>query len=208
MTRLSDTNRARSLLGKRGAFEGAFRWPWMASGMGTDDAHTPATNRSRHNAQRVVEKVGRSITNSETPQSHERVFSSGGDLGGFSVGLVEKHVANERFVYLLRLVGELGKPSVCAASGHVLAGALGLALACDLVIATEDARFGTPEIRVGLFPFMIMALIYRNVPRKSVAELMLLGEQISALDAHRIGIVNRVVTRADFDAWSMTGRSD
>ena len=67
MTRLSDTNRARSLLGKRGAFQGAFRWPWMASGMGTDDAHTPATNRSRHNAQRVVEKVGRSITNSETP---------------------------------------------------------------------------------------------------------------------------------------------
>ena len=56
--------------------------------------------------------------------SHERVFSSGGDLGGFSVGLVAKHVANERFVYLLRLVGELGKPSVCAASGHVLAGAL------------------------------------------------------------------------------------
>ena len=70
MTRLSDTNRARSLLGKRGAFQGAFRWPWMASGMGTDDAHTPATNRSRHNAQRVVEKVGRSITNSETP--HQR----------------------------------------------------------------------------------------------------------------------------------------
>ncbi len=69
MTRLSDTNRARSLLGKRGAFEGAFRWPWMASGMGTDDAHTPATNRSRHNAQRVVEKVGRSITNSETPHA-------------------------------------------------------------------------------------------------------------------------------------------
>ena len=77
MTRLSDTNRARSLLGKRGAFEGAFRWPWMASGMGTDDAHTPATNRSRHNAQRVVEKVGRSITNSETPQlGHESLDST------------------------------------------------------------------------------------------------------------------------------------
>ncbi len=61
------------------------------------------------------------------------------------------------------LLGELGKPSICAANGHVLAGALGLALACDLVIASDAARFGTPEINIGLFPFMIMALIYRNV---------------------------------------------
>jgi len=68
MTRLPDTDRARPLLGKRGAFEGVARWPWMASEMGTDDAHTPTTNRSHHSAQRVVEKVRRSITNSETPQ--------------------------------------------------------------------------------------------------------------------------------------------
>jgi hypothetical protein len=67
MTGLSDNDRARSLLGKRGAFEGVARWPWMASGMGTDEARNPSTNRSQHNAQRVVEKVGRSITNSETP---------------------------------------------------------------------------------------------------------------------------------------------
>ena len=62
----------------------------------------------------------------------------------------------------------------------MLAGALGLALACDLIVARDGARFGTPEINVGLFPFMIMALIYRNVGRKKTAELMLLGEQISA----------------------------
>ena len=69
MTTLPDTDRARPLLGKRGAFEGVARWPWMASEMGTDDAHTTNTNRSHHGTQRVVEKVGRSITNSETPQS-------------------------------------------------------------------------------------------------------------------------------------------
>jgi hypothetical protein len=68
MTRLPDIDRARPLLGKRGAFEGVARWPGMASGMGTDDARTPATNQPRHHTQRVVEKVGRSITNSETPQ--------------------------------------------------------------------------------------------------------------------------------------------
>ena len=77
----------------------------------------------------------------------------------------------------------------------MLAGALGLALACDLIIASEGARFGTPEINVGVFPFMIMALIYRNVPRKKTTELLLLGEQISAEEAERIGIVNRVVRR-------------
>ena len=97
------------------------------------------------------------------------------------------------------LLGELGKPTICAANGHVLAGALGVALACDLVIAREGARFGTPEINVGLFPFMIMALIYRNVPRKKVNEMLLLGEQMSAEEAERIGIVNRVVPAEDFD---------
>jgi enoyl-CoA hydratase/carnithine racemase len=81
----------------------------------------------------------------------------------------------------------------------VLAGALGLALACDLIVAKESATFGTPEINVGVFPFMIMALIYRNVPRKKANELMLLGERISAEEAREAGIVNRVVTAADFE---------
>jgi enoyl-CoA hydratase len=134
--------------------------------------------------------------------THEKVFSSGGNLAGFAAeqALVHKHFASERFPSAFRLLGELGKPSICAAGGHVLAGALGLALACDLVIAREDARFGTPEINVGLFPFMIMALIYRNVGRKKASELLLLGEQISAREAERIGLVNRVVPPGEFDA--------
>ncbi|HXO09477.1 MAG TPA: enoyl-CoA hydratase/isomerase family protein [Solirubrobacteraceae bacterium] len=134
--------------------------------------------------------------------THDRVFSSGANLGGFAAdaALIHKYFATERFPRVFRLLGELGKPSICAANGHVLAGALGLALSCDLIIAKEEARFGTPEINVGVFPFMIMALIYRNVPRKKTAELMLLGEQISAAEAERIGIVNRVVPADEFDA--------
>jgi enoyl-CoA hydratase len=134
--------------------------------------------------------------------THETVFSSGGNLGGFAddASLAHKHIANERFPETFRAIGALGKPSLCAANGHVLAGALGLALACDLIIAREGARFGTPEINVGLFPFMIMALIYRNVGRKKTAELMLLGEQIPAAEAERIGIVNRVVAPEGFDS--------
>jgi enoyl-CoA hydratase len=134
--------------------------------------------------------------------THERVFSSGGNLAGFAAEapLVHKHFGTDRFPRLFRLIGELGKPSICAAGGHVLAGALGLALACDLVIAREGVRFGTPEINVGVFPFMIMALIYRNVPRKKATELLLLGEQISAEEAERIGLVNRVVPADEFSA--------
>ena len=134
--------------------------------------------------------------------SHERVFSSGANLGGFAAEqpLVLKHLGTARFPRLFRLIGELGKPTICAANGHVLAGALGVALACDLIVAREGARFGTPEINVGAFPFMIMALIYRNVPRKKTTELLLLGEQISAEEAERIGIVNRVVAPSEFDA--------
>ena len=134
--------------------------------------------------------------------THEKVFSSGGNLGGFAadVPLVHKHAGIARFPRLFTLLGELGKPSICAANGHVLAGALGLALACDLVIAKDTSRFGTPEINVGVFPFMIMALIYRNVGRKKTNELLLLGEQIPAAEAERIGLVNRVVPAAEFDA--------
>ncbi len=134
--------------------------------------------------------------------THASVFSAGGNLAGFAaeIPLVHKHQGIERFPRLFELVGLLGKPTICAANGHVLAGALGIALACDLVIAKESATFGTPEINVGVFPFMIMALIYRNVPRKKANELLLLGERIDAAEAERLGIVNRVVPDAEFDA--------
>jgi enoyl-CoA hydratase/carnithine racemase len=134
--------------------------------------------------------------------THDKVFSSGGNLAGFAadVPLVHKHFGTGKFVRVFTLLGSLGKPSICAANGHVLAGALGIALACDLIVAREGARFGTPEINVGVFPFMIMALIYRNVGRKKTNELLLLGEQISAVEAERIGIVNRVVPASEFEA--------
>jgi enoyl-CoA hydratase len=134
--------------------------------------------------------------------THETVFSSGGDLTGFAadVSPVQKHAATERFPRLFRLIGELGKPTICAANGHVLAGALGLALACDLVVASERATFGAPEIDVGIFPFMVMALIYRNVGRKKTNELLLLGERIDAREAERLGLVNRVLPAAGFVA--------
>ncbi len=134
--------------------------------------------------------------------SHDKTFSSGANLGGFGADapLVHKHFGSERFVSLFKLIGGLSKPTLCAVRGHVLAGALGIALACDLIVASEQASFGTPEINVGTFPFMIMALIYRNVPRKKANELLLLGERWSAQEAHAAGLVNKVVPAQDFDA--------
>lgn len=132
----------------------------------------------------------------------DKVFCAGADLGGFGadVPLVAKHFATDLFLEYFRLMPRLGKPSLCAANGHVLAGGMGLALSCDLLIAKEGATFGTPEINVGAFPYMIMAIIYRNVPRKKVNEMMLLGERLSAEEAVEHGLANKVVPAGEFDA--------
>ncbi len=131
-----------------------------------------------------------------------KVFCAGADLGGFAsdTSLVEKHFGSDLFLEYFRLMPRLGKPSLCALNGHVLAGGMGLALSCDLVIAKEGAAFGTPEINVGAFPYMIMAIIYRNVPRKKVNEMLLLGDRLSAEEAVAYGLANKVVPADEFDA--------
>jgi enoyl-CoA hydratase/carnithine racemase len=131
-----------------------------------------------------------------------KAFCAGADLGGFAtdVPLVSKHFSSDLFLDFFRLMPRLGKPTLAAVNGHVLAGGMGLALSCDLVIAKEGASFGTPEINIGAFPYMIMAIIYRNVPRKKVNEMMLLGERLSAAEAVTYGLANRAVPAAEFDA--------
>jgi enoyl-CoA hydratase/carnithine racemase len=134
--------------------------------------------------------------------SHERIFSSGGNLKAFADDqpTIAKYTGLKRFPALFSLLGRLGKPVICAANGDVLAGAFGVALACDLVIAKDSTRFGCPEINVGAFPFMISALIYRNIGRMKANELMFLGELISAEQGRELGFVNAVVPAAEFDA--------
>lgn len=133
--------------------------------------------------------------------SHDRIFSAGGDLKAFAsdAPTITKYAGLDRFPRLYSLIGGMGKPVICAAGGDVLAGSFGLALACDLVIAKEGVRFGCPEINVGVFPFMISALIYRNVPRMRANQLMMLGEPIDAAEAERLDIVNAVVPAEEFD---------
>ena len=135
--------------------------------------------------------------------THETTFSSGGNLGR----LRRRRAARAQALRppsasrgCSRSSASWASRCICAVNGHCLAGALGLALACDLIVAGEQATFGTPEINVGVFPFMILALIVRNVPRKKATEMLLLGERIDAREAERLGIVNRVVAAEDFDA--------
>ena len=78
-------------------------------------------------------------------------------------------------------------------NGHALAGGLGLVVACDVAIAADDAQLGTPEINVGLWPMMIMATIFRNVPRKRGLELIMTGDKIRAAEAAEMGLITRAV---------------
>jgi len=94
----------------------------------------------------------------------------------------------------------LGKPIIGRINGHALAGGLGLAVSCDILVAAEHATFGTPEIKLGLWPMMIQAILVRNLPRKALMEMILLGERISAEQAKAIGLVNYVVPYEHLDA--------
>ena len=129
----------------------------------------------------------------------DRAFCAGADLAGVHADAteVQKHQGRGLFVDLFVTMQELGKPIVAAVNGHALAGGFGLAMGCDLVVAAESATFGTPEINVGLWPMMIMAIIGRNLPRKRAMELYMTGERIDAATAHAWGLVNRVVPQAE-----------
>jgi enoyl-CoA hydratase len=133
--------------------------------------------------------------------SHPRIFSSGGNLDAFADdrATIAKYAGLSRFPALYRTLTGIDRPVVCAANGDVLAGALGIALACDLVIAKESVRLGCPEINVGAFPFMISALIFRATGRLVANELMMTGRLLSANEAAAAGLVNKVVSDTEFD---------
>ena len=133
--------------------------------------------------------------------SGDKAFCAGGDLGGMTdAGPVAQHHQRAELGDLFLQMRKSRLPIVARVNGHALAGGFGLMLACDHVIAVEGAGMGTPEINLGLWPFMITAVIQRDVPRKFALELMLTGRRIAAEEALARGIVNRVVPAADLDA--------
>jgi enoyl-CoA hydratase len=130
----------------------------------------------------------------------DRAFSAGGDLSGsFADDPVGLHRSRGELADLFRLMMRGGKPTVARVNGHALAGGFGLAVACDVTICVDDAKLGTTEIEVGLWPMMISAILVRVMPRKAALELMLTGRIIDPDEGYRLGAVSRVVPRDRLD---------
>ena len=132
----------------------------------------------------------------------DRAFCAGADLGGMAdgAGYLDLHDARGDLAQLFLELWDLGKPTIARVRGYALAGGMGLALACDLVVAADDAQFGTPEIDVGLWPYMITVPLTRSMPPKKALELMMTGRRVGAAEAERIGFVTRVVPVDELDA--------
>jgi enoyl-CoA hydratase/carnithine racemase len=130
----------------------------------------------------------------------ERVFCSGADLGG-GIGNAsgQENLAFKNYAKLITRLAKFPKPTLAKINGHCMAGGTGFMLACDIVIAKDDAKFGTPEVNVGLFPMMIGALIFRNVLRKKAMEMILLGEKLTAKEALDMGMITRAVPKEQFE---------
>jgi enoyl-CoA hydratase/carnithine racemase len=128
----------------------------------------------------------------------DRAFCSGADLGSAVQGKIQEGFHS--YAQLMKKLAGYPKPVVARINGHCLAGGMGLMLACDIVIARNDVKFGTPEVNVGLFPMMIGALIYRNVLRKKAMEMILLGHKLDAEQAQDMGLITRAVPPQELEA--------
>jgi len=128
-------------------------------------------------------------------------FCAGADLTSFDgeMSHLERYRSRDLFVELFLLMAELGKPIVGRINGHALAGGLGLACACDILVAVDTATFGLPEINVGIWPMMIQAILSRNIPRKVLLEMEMLGDRWTAMQLQSVGVINRVVSHDQLD---------
>ena len=129
-------------------------------------------------------------------------FCAGADLSALQKiagASVDENLEDARSLMdLFLLIREVNVPVVAAVTGRALAGGCGLATACDLVLASADARFGYPEVKIGFVPAMVLAILRRNVSEKRAFELLTAGEEISAQQAFNIGVVNQVLEPSSF----------
>jgi enoyl-CoA hydratase/carnithine racemase len=131
----------------------------------------------------------------------DKAFCAGADLGGGGIAdnAASAHDGRGLLADLFRDMWHLGKPVVARVRGYALAGGFGLACACDLIVASDDSVFGTPEINVGLWPYMITVSLLRSMPPKTALDLMMTGRRVSAEEGLRIGFVQRVVPVEQLD---------
>lgn len=132
------------------------------------------------------------------------VFDAASDCRAFSAGVaVEEHAEEtiyrmlDSFHGIFRTLEQLGKPAIAVVDGPALGGGCELICACDIVIASNRARFGQPEIKLGVFPPVAAILLPQIIGEKRARELILTGEMIDATEALRLGLVNYVVSPAE-----------
>jgi len=130
-------------------------------------------------------------------------FCSGADLSALKKisesNILENLEDAESLKELFLLMRRVRIPIISAVHGRALAGGCGLATACDLVLASESARFGYPEVKIGFVPAMVMAILRRNLPEKRSFELTTQGFDFSSKEAERIGLINHVFTDDTFE---------
>lgn len=133
-----------------------------------------------------------------------QAFSAGGDLARMERAAKMTKARNRReasrFAGLLYRMHRYPKPIIARVHGAAFAGGMGLAAACDLVVAAEDAEFRLPEVRIGLVPAMISPYIVRAIGEPQARRYMLTGERLPAREAHRLGLVHECVAAQELDA--------
>jgi methylglutaconyl-CoA hydratase len=131
----------------------------------------------------------------------ERAFCAGADLSAGSGSFkYDYSKTGLNFVQLMKQARDLTLPLIARVNGHTMAGGLGMLGMCDMAIASEHARFGMPEVKVGIFPMQIMAVLQRLIPSRKLYEMALTGEPITAHEAMEIGLLNYVVPSNELDA--------
>lgn len=129
-------------------------------------------------------------------------FSAGGDLQKMDSqpSIVEFHESRSNYIRLLTTIRSLPKPLVARVNGHVMGGAMGIVALSDFAIAADTAKFGTPELNVGLFPMMVAKPILMTLPRRKAMELIFTARTLQAAEAAEWGLINRAVPEAELDA--------
>jgi enoyl-CoA hydratase/carnithine racemase len=159
----------------------------------------------------VIAAIGRGIADATADATARAIVLTGAGDQAFCAGAdLKPNVEGAAFdvdfsrprhyvIDLFKQIEECTVPIVARVNGHALAGGLGLLCACDMAIAADDVRFGTPEVRIGVFPMMILSYMLRIIPRRKLMEMCITAEQFGAVEALELGLVNYVVPRAELD---------
>lgn len=168
----------------------------------------------RRNAinEQVIKLIDGGIAQAVEDRECRAIVLTGAGDAAFCAGAdLQKNVAGGAFdvdfsrprhyiVDLFKRIQECTLPIVARVNGHVMAGGFGLLCACDLAVAADDIRIGTPESKIGVTPMMILPLMLRVLPARRLQEMCITGEQFSAREALDWGVLNYVVPRAELDA--------